>query len=325
MVAESLGTIHTERHVRPDAVAILPRLVSHYGEPFGDSSAIPTYYVSETAARDVKMVLSGDGGDEVFAGYPSYAGMAITFPPAVGAYRRLRFAAGNIARAIGLRPGLPNPDDAWFENVAYFGAERRRSLWRQDVRPSGDAVREWFNRHVASGGPKDIPRRYQRMDLLSYLPYDILTKVDIASMCHGLEVRVPLLDHVVLEAAASIPSSLKLRPHDPSDPRKGFEGKYILKRLASRLIPEAAIWRPKRGFGIPIEQWINGPLSDCAETALSSNHTLLSNFFEPDEMRALLKDVRRRADGAGRVWSLMFLEEWLRQRKEAGAASVTAR
>lgn len=322
LVAAHLGTTHTEKHVRADAFAILPRLVRHYGEPFADSSAIPTYYVSQAAAAEVKMVLSGDGGDEGFAGYLSYAGVAANFPPPVGKYRKMRFAAGNMARAFGLRPPLPNPDDFWFENVAYFGAQRRRSLWRHGVRPSNDAARAWFDRDIAANGPKDMTRRYQRMDLLSYLPYDILAKVDVASMCHSLEVRVPLLDHVVLETAASIPSSLKLKPLDPDDPRQGYEGKYILKKLASRLVPEAAVWRPKRGFGIPIEQWIVGPLNQFAEDYLLSQKTQLNELFEPAAMRQLVDDVRRGEGGAHRVWSLMFLEEWLRQRKETPAGGM---
>lgn len=320
MVATHLGTTHHESHVRPDAFAILPRLVRHYGEPFADSSAVPTFYVSQAAAREVKMVLSGDGGDEAFAGYASYAGIASIFPPPRGTYRRMRFFLGNLARAAGLRPPLPNADAFWFENNAYFGSVRRETLWRQGLRTNANPARDWFDQNIAAGGPADVCRRYQRMDLLSYLPYDILTKVDVASMANSLEVRVPLLDHVVLETAVSIPSNLKLRPIMGDGTRPiGFEGKYILKKLASRLVPHTAVWRPKKGFGVPIEPWLLGPLRGLAEEYLFSSQSQLNEFLEPAAIRNTVEEFRGGGGGANRVWALLFLEEWLRQRKAVQA------
>lgn len=304
IVSEHLKTTHREEVVHPDALAILPELVRHYGEPFADSSAIPTYYVSRLAAQNVKMVLSGDGGDEAFAGYASYAFMAREHRPARGFHRRARFLLGQAGRRAKLLPPLPDPRRTWFAMVAGFDEAARADLWR--VKGSEEAAWRWFAKEAPVNGT-DLCSRFQGFDLRHYLPDDILTKVDIASMCHSLEVRVPLLDHVVLETAARVPVDLRLKSMGvDSNGMPRFETKYILKKVAERRVPREVIWREKKGFSIPLARWTHGALGTLAEEWFGGSDARVFEYFEPQAVRSAIRNPRQ-------VWALVFLEAWFRE------------
>ncbi len=302
----------TEHHVeivRPDALEILPELVRHYGEPFGDSSAIPTYYVCQMARSQVPMVLSGDGGDELFAGYNSYRSWmrwlsydGVTSPRWRQALRPLaeRFLPGRNRR----RPALKQ----WQSRMTAFPKTERQTLWRPEYRSEVEAPLELFEQEFSRTSGFSYCNVAQYIDIKSYLPYDILTKVDIASMMHGLEVRTPITDVRVLEFAATIPESLNIRKNANSQ----WEGKLLLKKLMARYYPPEFLNRPKKGFGVPVEKWFapDGAKRLMLNGRLLNPDSLLYQYFEPAAVKQLLNH-----GCAGQLWILLFLDEWLRQHK----------
>lgn len=308
------GTEHHEEIVRPDAMECLPTLVRHYGEPFADSSAIPTYYVSRLASRHVKMVLSGDGGDENFAGYSTYAAILDAVPKPKTRLRRARHRVGNVLRSLGLRPAIFTSEDLWFDRIAYFDRGARERLWRGEHAAATEASRRWFDGQLAATRSPDLATRFQALDLSTYLPYDILTKVDVASMCHGLEVRVPLLDHRLMELVATIPSELKLRrsPGEGGAPT----GKYLLKRNAEKFFSREFIHRPKMGFGAPVSEWFRGPLAGRLEEIANDPRLEFRELFNGGYVRELIAEHRAGRDHGYRLWALTFLAEWFRQAAE---------
>ena len=295
----------------------------HYGEPLADSSALPTYYVSRLASRHVKMVLSGDGGDENFAGYATYQNVLWEHRPPRGRLASARFALGSVARALGLRPPLPRPEETWFDSVAYFGEGLRSRLWRPEYRTSAAASRRWFRRCMDRAPATDVCSRFQYVDFQTYLPNDILTKVDIASMCHGLEVRVPLLDHQLVELVAQIPWTLKLHAEpDGSDPEwPAHTTKYLLKKLAEHYLPRQVLHRPKQGFSIPLGEWIRDLGRDVLRDRLQGP---LTEWLDPQTTGQLIEEHHTGADHGPRLWSLLVLAEWLNQAHEAPRRAATA-
>ncbi|MGB1548622.1 MAG: asparagine synthase (glutamine-hydrolyzing), partial [Alphaproteobacteria bacterium] len=277
-VAKHLGTEHTELYIEPrDALEVIPRLPLIYDEPFADSSQIPTFLVSELTRNHVKVALSGDGGDELFAGYNRYF-WAETL------WRKLHllpgFARGGLAGAIHtlspaqwdrlfgavparLRPRLAG--DKLYKLAGLFGLSSRDALYRQllthweapaSLVPGGtEPTGILWDESVANEFP-DFMERMQFLDSVTYLPDDILTKVDRASMSVGLEARVPLLDHRVVEFVWRLPGTMKVR--------KGA-GKWLLRQVLDRYVPKALTLRPKMGFGVPIDSWLRGPLRDWGE------------------------------------------------------------
>lgn len=321
-VARQLGTRHHEECVRPDTLAVLPALVRHYGEPFADSSALPTYYLSKLAAGHVKMVLSGDGGDENFAGYSTYAALAWHHRGPQGVLPRLRHTVGGLLRGLGLRPSLGSPDDTWYESAAYFGSAQRSHLWRPEYRQFSVETRRWYDEQLEHAPRADLCSRFQHFDLSNYLPHDILCKVDVASMAHGLEVRVPLLDHVFMELMAKMPSQLKLKWSELNGTADGngsrrsvpLTGKYLLKKNAERFFPTPFVYRKKQGFGVPVGRWMAGVARGEVEDRLLGTGTPLADYFDPHFIRELLTDHLGGTDHGPRLWSLLFLSEWLTQR-----------
>ncbi|MEO6324794.1 MAG: asparagine synthase (glutamine-hydrolyzing), partial [Thermoanaerobaculia bacterium] len=260
-VAHQFGTDHHVEIVKPDSMFVLPRLVRHLGEPMADSSAIPTYYVSQLASRHVKMVLSGDGGDELFAGYTSYPFILWSQRKPAAITDRLRHAAGDVARRAGLRPPLPSADDVWFGNTSYFNESQRGRLWRPEFRSLMPQTRAWFDGQLRLAPVDDLVARFQYLDVNSYLAYDILPKVDVASMCHGLEVRVPLIDHVFTDVISRIPARFKVKSPSVGElrddvPLDALTGKYLLKKNGERFFSQEFLHRKKRGFDVPIKDWI---------------------------------------------------------------------
>ena len=330
-VAQHLGTDHTELYVSPaDAQAVIPKLPHVYDEPFADSSQIPTYLVSRLARQCVTVALSGDGGDELFAGYPRYtiaAKIALSLrrvprlPRGIVAQslqllsaetwdRILRFAAPVVPeKLLARRPGeqihrLANLLKTKSADAVYLSTV---SHWDQPARLVPDAIEyptALTDRTRQIAAPDPISRM-MFTDLISYLPDDILTKVDRASMAVSLEARVPLLDHRVVEYAWRVPLSLKLR--------NGTE-KWLLRRVLYKYVPPRLVERPKMGFGIPIGAWLRGALRDWAEDLLHPSRLRQEGFFEPVLVRRIwsehLSGVR---NWQYQLWNVLMFQAWLAQ------------
>lgn len=321
--AQAARITKTDHHmevVRPESLSLLPLLVRHYGQPFADSSAIPTYHVSRVASHHVKMVLSGDGGDESFAGYNSYEHVlgqlaSARLPTRRGKQNWFRnlaaFAYRRLLRAS--QPRLPLVDELYREQSVtahHFYPADRRKLFRQEFQsvvrdpdPERRALLELPNAPVLS--------RLQYLDLMMYLPFDILTKVDVAAMANSLEVRVPLLDHHVVELAATMPTELKLKPL-----ADGVERKHILKALARRWYPPELVDRRKMGFGVPVGEWMAGELRSETEVRLLQS-SVLPRLFDMSFVAGLWNRHVERRDASNQIWNLLVLEEWLRTHEEA--------
>lgn len=311
-IAERLSTQHTEQVVCPRAIDILPRLVQHYGEPFADSSAIPTWYVSRLAREHVKMVLSGDGGDESFAGYRSYANIAWSHRRPASTFGRAKFAAGSLLRWMGLRPPNPTPGDTWYEGTAYFRSDQRSQLWNPQLQGVINSTRHWFDSQLASTPQTDLITKFQHFDIHNYLPFDNLAKVDIASMSHGLEVRVPLLDHLLLEQVAQIPPSLKVRFSGGNGHPHGVSSKHLLRKNAERFFPKEWMSTKKMGFEVPVRPWFRQAGSEL-QRRLQSPSEQFQELFSANYVHSLLNEHIAGRDHAWRLWSLVFFDEWLRQ------------
>lgn len=323
-VAEHLGTEHHEFVVQPDAAAILDRLIWHFDEPFADSSAIPTWYVSELARRHVTVVLSGDGGDELFGGYDRYLPH-----PRVESFDRLvpgvgRAMASAAWRALPhgmkgknfLRHVARDAQGRYLDSMTFFHADERGDLLLPEVRRAlgtwdAEALfREPFDR--LAGLP--FPAQMMAFDFETYLPEDCLTKVDRMSMAHSIESRVPLLDHLVVEFAASLPIDMKIN---------AGRRKHLLKKLAYRLVPRELLDRPKQGFGVPIGHWFRGSLRDVCGDVLRSAEARQRGYFNPVFVDRILDEhLAGKRDHSLRLWQLVVFELWHRQ--YAGAALAAA-
>ncbi|MGH7037731.1 MAG: asparagine synthase (glutamine-hydrolyzing) [Stellaceae bacterium] len=334
MVAERYGTDHEELVVEPDSVAILPRLVWHYGEPFADPSAVPTYYVAQMARRRVSVALNGDGGDECFLGYRRYR--AMRYLARLDAMSRWGPGWGRraLARALALSPGaverrfklarigevLRAPaDKPWRRHaatLAYF-TDRDKTAGYGEVlqtRLSASASDLFAPYFAAAGG---LVAGANRADIHTYLPDDLMVKVDVAGMAHGLEPRSPLLDHVLLEWAAALPPSLKMA--------RGTT-KTLLKTAMKPYLPRPVLHRPKRGFGVPIEEWFRGALKELAYDTLLSQRARERGLFRAEYVRRLLDEhCSRVRDHHTRLWALLMLELWYRMWIDGPAESAVLR
>ena len=312
LVARRFGTDHHELILGPEKLADLEDLAWHLDEPLGDSSAIPTYMVSRLAAASVKVVLSGDGGDELFAGYDKYE--------VESRERRYRLLPGVARRAIGeishrmpagmrgrnyLRhialPGV----DRYLDAVTLFRRDRMLSLLSPDAARLVGHEDPWIRERLrlTEGAPHWLSAM-QYADLHGYLPLDILTKVDRMSMAHSLEARVPLLDHELVEFAATIPPELLLRNGSRKD---------LFKRAMRGLLPEAVISRPKRGFAIPLGRWFRGPLAGFVRDLLLDGACLGRGIFDPREVRQIVeRPARGQEDLDLQLWTLISFELWCR-------------
>jgi asparagine synthase (glutamine-hydrolysing) len=316
IAAQRFETDHHEFVVTPDICEIVDELVWHFDEPFADSSAIPTYMVSKLAREHVTVALSGDGGDELFAGYTRYA------------LDRRRSGFANLPRLVRegvmqpLGRNLPHsawgrnylhnvaldPLDRYIEDVSVFTRLNKPSLYTDDFRRqlgSPEAAQRFrdYASHSRADDPLD-PLLY--LDSKTYLPGDILTKVDRMSMAVSLEARVPLLDHKLIEFVCTrIPANMKM---------KGLETKHIFKRAVDDLVPREILDRPKQGFGIPIDQWINQQLRERVRGTLTEARTMQRGFIEPRYVKLLLDEHERgRRDHATELWTLFMLELWQRK------------
>jgi len=307
VVAKKYGTNHHVEIVKPDAMSILPELVRHYGEPYGDSSCIPTYYVCQLARKHVTMALSGDGGDECFAGYNSYTTW-MKFQPEN--YRTgLRKKLYPLAQT--LLPGrYPKQDilKEWVSNMSYLQSDWRSKLWRADYQDCISAMPQGFEEIFSNTSAFSKVNKVQYLDMKTYMNFDILTKVDIASMMHGLEVRTPLIDKEVWEFAATIPEEFNINNRSGE-----WRGKLLLKELLLRDFPAGFVHRKKQGFGVPISKWFahEGQLNSYVHDRILSSSSLTSNYFNQSAVKELMK-----ANHYGAIWLILFLEEWFSQFKK---------
>ena len=286
--AQRLGTHHTAEILEVDALSSLSALVQHYGEPFGDSSAVATMAVSKLAAREVKTVLTGDGGDEGLAGYHSHM-LWLQWVSQQG-------------EAMLKRP----PVEAWQSCIQYCDPHTRQRLWAGNHRGETLLPIESFETAWSEARDLGVVQRVQYLDAMTYLPYDILTKVDIASMAHSLETRTPLVDVRVWDLLTQMPEGLNVAV----DPLGQLTGKHVLKQLLSRYFPDRFVHRRKQGFGVPLSRWFapHGEARAFVEERLLGSDSRLRTLFDPSVARDLLQQDRH-----GPVWVLLVLEEWLRQ------------
>lgn len=308
-VAERFGTDHHEIVLGPEAADIIPHLVRHFGEPFADSSAIPTFFVSQMSRRNVTVALTGDGGDEVFGGYERHRANRLA--------ERLRHLSG--AELAAGPPGAQgNPSrvqeqaatpmaERYARWIAHFDDGGKRALYGPELRPflgRGRAA-SWIAGLLTDSDACHPLDKAMAVDAGSYLPYDLLAKVDVASMANGLEARSPFLDHQVMELAARFPASFKVR---------GARSKHVLLESCIDLLPRENYERPKMGFGIPIGEWFRGSLRGMLSDALLSKEALCRGYFEPSVVGTLLQDhLDRRVDNTHRLWALFVLELWHRE------------
>ena len=321
MAADHLGTNHHEEVVNPSALEDLPRLIWQYDEPFSDSSAIPTMHLSRMTRQEVTVALSGDAGDELFAGYDRYravrlAGLIDRFAgpfksilawnvwqriPASVEQRSLRRRAKRLMLEM-----QKSPERRYLRWINIFNQEGRRELYTPEFAEQlGDADAEQFLLDAyAACRDRDFVTRTTCVDLLTYLPCDILTKVDIASMTYSLECRSPFLDHRVVELAARMPISLKQRFGG---------GKRILIETFADLLPPEIQNRPKMGFGVPLNHWFRNELKDLLHEALLSERSLSRGYFKPAAVRRLVEGhLSGRWDQSYRLWALLCFEMWQR-------------
>lgn len=305
VVAKKWNTEHFTEIVKPDALAILPQLVKHYGEPFGDSSAIPTYYVSKMARQHVPMVLSGDGGDELFAGYHSYIRWMQLIDNKYPAWKKFAYP---FARAFYPErfPARKHSLESWLNTINYFHENQSRKIWRKEYQSIRlNPFEEFDNEYNRADGFSALSKA-QYMDIKTYLPYDILVKVDVASMIHSLESRTPLVDYKVAEFAATVPSSIYLN----ASGNELTNGKIILKKLLGKYFPEEFINRKKMGFGVPVQNWFSSDFlwkNEISERLFSSS-SFINEYFNKPYIKTLVDK-----NDSGKIWLLLVLEEWLKQ------------
>ena len=326
-VAEHLGTDHREQIVTPDeAREVIPRLPTLYDEPFADSSQIPTFLVSALARRNVTVSLSGDGGDELFGGYRRFSTTETLWRKISRMPLPWRAAAAGVLGRI-----APRRSDTRFNR-------RLRTLSEILGVEDGRGIYTWLHSHwrdpaelvVGNGAPPtvftDLDAWARRdslreelmfIDTITYLPDDILVKVDRASMAVSLEARVPVLDHRVVEFAWTLPPALKFR--------KGGE-KWLLRRVLDRYVPARLIDRPKVGFSVPIESWLRGPLRDWAEDLLDENRLRREGFFHPGPIRRKWSEhLAGTQEWHHHLWDVLMFEAWIRETRGVTAAAGVGR
>lgn len=319
-VADHLGTEHHQFQVTPDAVEMLPQLVWHYDEPFADSSAIPTWYVSQLTRQHVTVALTGDGGDELFAGYPRYRAIALAqqldrVRPlrrllAARLWQRLPSSARQKSRIRQFKRFSQalneSPGRRYLDWISIFGVARRAALYTDEYLDGLANIDPYDYLGAAMGHARqrDPISQVALADLVTYLPGDLMTKVDIASMAHGLECRQPFLDVRVVEFAASLPIDWKFR---------NGRGKRILHDTFAALIPDFVWQRRKMGFGVPLDHWFRNELKTMTHDLLLDTTARQRGFFRPEYVEQLVDEHEQRIfDHAYRLWALLVFECWMR-------------
>ncbi len=326
-VAAHLGTNHTEFTLSSaSALAAVPEIASVYDEPFADASQIPTLLVARMARRDVTVTLSGDGGDELFGGYVRHFGGRRLWKTMQKIPRGARIAASKTIGAVrpdawrtifqgsvGMLPSAikqRNPVEKLSKLAGTLGATTPEEMyallvskWRRPSLIVNGASDDPYRHDIPDGLLDDITLRMMYMDTTTYLPDDILVKVDRATMAVSLEARSPFLDHRVLEFAWQLPLSLKLR---------NGEGKWIVKQVLNRYVPANLYERPKAGFSVPLDEWLRGPLRPWAEDLLSEAKLTRNGFFKPEPIRRMWNlHLERRHNEHSRLWPILMFQAWI--------------
>lgn len=322
-IATRYGTEHNEFIVKPDAIKILPLLIERYGEPYADSSCIPTYYVSRQTKQYVTVALNGDGGDELFGGYERYQAML-----AAEVYQNCpRLFTGLINSALRLVPEPIDPKSKirrlkrFFEAaalpatqrylrwVSVFDGKMKSGIYSDDFKKTSflDGPLSYLSRYADGFDGIDFADRFLMIDINTYLPNDLLVKVDVASMANSLEARSPFLDYRLMEFAAKLPSRYKLTM---------FSKKRILKRMAKGLVPAENLYRKKMGFGVPIGKWFRNELKELLCDTLLSDASFKRGYFNPAAVRGMVEGhIAGKKDYAFQLWALLMLELWHRKFK----------
>ena len=334
-VAQHLGTDHSELYVSPEqAMSVIPRLPTFYSEPFSDSSQIPTFLVSQMAKQGVTVSLSGDGGDELFSGYNRYfwgraiwkkiGWMPVWVRHAIAKmlkvvsphnwdylFKILSFAlptrlqqrqAGDKLHKLAEILGVGSPEEMYLRLVSHWKNPPSIVLGGREPKTVLTDAAQWAEL-------PDFTQRMMFLDMVSYLPDDILVKVDRASMGVSLESRVPMLDHRVVEFSATIPLSMKIR---------GGEGKWLLRQVLYKYVPKALIERPKMGFGVPIDHWLRGPLRDWAEVLLDERRLRDEGFFNPEPIRTMWAEhLSGRHNWQYYLWDVLMFQAWFENENNA--------
>lgn len=317
-VADRYSTDHHELIVEPDIAELLPAIARMFDEPFADSSAVPTFLLAKLTRQHVVVALTGDGGDEAFGGYARYlqylsAGGGRPLPPPVAALGR-RVGSLLATHSLGsarlrrygrglARIAVNDPADRYAATVAYFAPSESRDLYRPE-----------FASEVSGSDPYDLTRilwnsagydcplnQMLACDYGLYLPGDLLPKVDITSMAVGLEARSPFLDHHLVEFAAELPVEMKVR---------GRDTKYALKRAVEPWLPDSIINRKKMGFGIPRDEWLQGPLAPLVTELLQNGHAAINQYLRADAVNSLINTHQQFGTEGPRLWALLMLELW---------------
>ena len=321
LVAERFGTDHHELVLEPHAVDKLPLIVAHHGEPFGDASAVPSFYLAEMARRHVTVALNGDGGDESFGGYQRYSANLLVdraSPVPVAARRAVAAAAAMLptsgtidstlsrVRRLSEMLGL-EPAERYFAYSSYLNGLRPERLYTrefaQSVTPTlaRELMRERWDEQPATA----LLDRMLHVDVTTYLPGDLLAKIDIATMAYSLEARSPLLDHDFMQLAASLPPEMKVR---------GTTRKIALRAALRGRVPDEILDGPKQGFEVPLAEWLRGELRELATDALLDGTARDRGYFDPAQVRALLRThVDGNADNSRGLWNLLVFELWHRR------------
>jgi asparagine synthase (glutamine-hydrolysing) len=311
MVAERYGTDHHELMVTGGAPELIDDIVWHYDQPFGDSSAVPSFHVARITRPHVTVVLNGDGGDESFAGYERYqlSAMAAYFRLPLPLRLGMQAAARPASRYLGrgrrfLQARTRDEFDAYFATLVHLHPSRRGWLYtpefearvRDGASPPLDHMRS--NPHAA------YLDTMLDADVNHYLPDDLLVKMDVATMAHSLEARSPFLDHKVMEFAARLPATMK---------RQGGQSKFLLKAALRGTLPDAILERPKMGFGVPLGQWLRGSLKEMLLDTVLSDQALSRGYFKPSSVREM---VSVHMSGSNEyqysLWDMLLLERWHR-------------
>jgi asparagine synthase (glutamine-hydrolysing) len=320
-VAHWVGTQHHEHRVLPNAIDVLDKLVTHYDEPFGDSSALPTWYLCQWTRQHVKVALSGDGGDELFAGYDRYRALwlstwmnrAVPGKSLLGSDWFQRLPTSNRQRSFIRRlqrfgAALHEPHARRFMNWLQIFPERMRvELYQDDFiaqLPDDDPF-VFFESAWKQIGNRDLISQASLADLLTYLPCDLMNKVDVASMAHSLECRQPFLDYRLVELAARMPSRLKFGP---------LSSKWMLRRTFDRKLPRQIWNRKKMGFGVPLGIWFQTSLKRLIDQLLLGPDSRCHQYLQPEVLKQLIdQHTTGRINHSYRLWCLLILESWLRR------------
>jgi asparagine synthase (glutamine-hydrolysing) len=322
-VAQQFKTDHKEFIVEPEALKILPKLIDHYEEPYADSSAIPTWYLSEMTKEHVSVALNGDGGDENFAGYgtfpihlfaekvygriPKILRKALVIPSTRLFHKVMKNTLSERCRRFAESFETAG-DSRYLRYVSYFTPEQKAELYRDDFKEEWNQMQkteDLFLKTVGKSGSKESLYRALHFNFTSYMQDDLLVKVDIASMAFGLEARSPLLDHHFVELAAKIPYKLKL---------KRYKTKAIFKKALEGILPNEIIYRKKKGFAVPLEHWFRNEMKEFTADILLKEGAMIHQWLKKDVIQMYFDEhCNTKINHSSKLWALLTLELWLQR------------